>query len=220
MCFSAPVSFAAAAALSGLGVVTLRMTERPAELPFAGIPLLFGIQQLSEGLLWLSLRAEPPWPSEPLVLIYSLFSHVLWPIYVPFAVGLLETVPWRRRLLAAFQLGGLGIGLYLLDNLFRYPVTAKILGGHIAYDSPHFYVGTVVSLYLLSTCCSSLASGHRTVRLFGAATFLASVAAYAIHAATWISVWCFFAAVLSAVVALHFLAARRQRREADAGARP
>ena len=29
--------------------------------------------------------------------LYSAFSHVLWPIYVPFAMGILEAVRWRKR---------------------------------------------------------------------------------------------------------------------------
>ncbi|MBI2379504.1 MAG: hypothetical protein HYV16_01935 [Gammaproteobacteria bacterium] len=200
MCFSAPVSLVAGAALSAVGVVTLRTARRPAELPFAGIPLLFGLQQLTEGLIWLSFRADGAWPSAQLTLVYSLFSHVLWPVYMPYAVALLETESRTRRVLAVCQAAGLGVGAYLLYTILRYPVSAGVLGGHIGYDSPHFFVVPVVTLYLVATCVSSLTSSHRLIRAFGAATFAASVAAYAIHVATWISVWCFFAAVLSAMV--------------------
>ena len=60
MCFSATASFVASGALSALGVATLRATQRKAEIPFATIPLLFGIQQFVEGVLWLSFRFDAP----------------------------------------------------------------------------------------------------------------------------------------------------------------
>ena len=49
MCFSAPASFIAGTALSVIGVAALKRTESKSEIPFALIPLLFGIQQLIEG---------------------------------------------------------------------------------------------------------------------------------------------------------------------------
>ena len=51
MCFSAPASFTAAAVLLGLGTVTMRRARSRRELPYAAIPLLFGVQQLLEGML-------------------------------------------------------------------------------------------------------------------------------------------------------------------------
>ena len=51
MCFSAPASFIAGTALSAIGVAALRKTKSRSEVPFAMIPLLFGIQQVTEGVL-------------------------------------------------------------------------------------------------------------------------------------------------------------------------
>lgn len=204
MCFSAPASFIAGTALSVVGVATIRMTSRKAEIPFATIPLLFGIQQIIEGMIWLSFRNESSLPNAPLTLAYSLFSHVLWPIFVPFAVGLLETVPWRKKALAVCQVAGWAVGLYLLYIIVQFPVTSRVAGKHIAYDSPHFYVAAVMLLYLIATCASSLVSSSRIVKVFGALSLTAFVAAYVIHTATWFSVWCFFAAILSSIVWFYF----------------
>lgn len=204
MCFSAPASFIAGTALSAVGIATVRMTSRKAEIPFATIPLLFGIQQIVEGMIWLSFRNESSLPNAPLTLAYSLFSHVLWPIFVPFAVGLLEPVPWRKKALAACQVAGWAVGLYLLYVIAQFPVISRVAGKHIAYDSPHFYVAAVMLSYLTATCASSLVSSSRTIQVFGVLLLTAFVAAYLIHVATWFSVWCFFAAILSAVVWLYF----------------
>lgn len=208
MCFSASASFIAGAALTATGVATFRMTSRKAEIPFAAIPLLFGTQQIIEGLIWLSFGSDSWLPGATLTFAYSLFSHVLWPLYVPLAVGLLETVPWRRKALAGCQLAGTAVGLYLLYVIVAFPVTARIVGQHIVYESPHFYIVAVMTLYLIGTCTSSLLSSSHIIRIFGALSLLTFLTAYAIHAATLVSMWCFFAAVLSFIVYYFF---RRQR---------
>lgn len=204
MCFSAPASFVAGAALAVVGIATLRLASRPAEMPFAAIPLLFGVQQLIEGLLWLSFRDASPLPNESLTFVYSLFSHVLWPIYVPFSVRLLETVPWRRHALLALQLAGVAVGSYLLFYLVSSEVTSRVLGKHIVYESPHFYIGAVMILYGSATCVSAMVSSHRLIQVFGVLALVTFIAAYAIHVATLVSVWCFFAAVLSFMVYAFF----------------
>lgn len=207
MCFSATASFVAGAALTAAGVATLRMTSRKVEIAFAMVPLLFGAQQLIEGFIWLSLRQEPV-ADVTLTFLYSLFSHVLWPIYIPFAVRLLETVTWRRTAMAVCQAIGLAVGLYLLYFIVQSSVTARVVESHIAYESPHFYVLPTMIMYLIATCASSLFSSNRTIQVFGALSFVTFVAAYAIHVATFFSVWCFFAAILSLIVFVYVRQAR------------
>ena len=51
MCFSASASFIAGTSLSAVGVAALRNTKARSEQPLAAIPLLFGIQQLTEGVI-------------------------------------------------------------------------------------------------------------------------------------------------------------------------
>ena len=58
MCFSATASFMVGGSLTLLGAVMLKRVTHKAELPFAAIPLLFGIQQVIEGMLWLSIEYE------------------------------------------------------------------------------------------------------------------------------------------------------------------
>lgn len=205
MCFSATASFTAGAGLLLIGAVTASRARRPAEVPFALIPGLFGVQQLIEGALWLTFPDNGSLTNSVLTHAYSFFSHVLWPIYVPIAVLLLERVPWRRKLLMAIAGAGAGVGLYLLYFLVTEPIVSEVVGGHISYRSPHFYVAAVMTLYVLATCVSSLLSSCKTIRWFGAATFMALLGAYAFYAFWFISVWCFFAAALSVIVLVHFL---------------
>ena len=205
MCFSATASFSAGAVLLGLGTLTLKSAHRPRELPFAAIPLLFAIQQLSEGVIWLTFGSEAPLLNTVMTHVYSFFSHVLWPIYVPVAVLLIEPPGWRRSALLAFVAAGLGVGLYLLYFLVVFPVVSRPTGQHIEYVSPHFFAAAAMTLYLLSTTVSPILSTHRMVQIFGVLALLSFAAAYFFYATWFISVWCFFAALMSAVVYLHFV---------------
>ena len=204
MCFSATASFSAGAVLLGLGTLTLKSAHRRREMPFAAIPLLFAIQQLSEGVIWLTFRYDAPQLNVAMTYFYSFFSHVLWPIYVPVAVLLIEPLRWRRTVLLGFVAAGLAAGLFLLQILLTFPVVSRPTGQHMEYVSPHFFAATVMTLYLLAATVSPMFSTYRLVKVFGVLALLSFAAAYGFYATWFISVWCFFAALLSAVIYLHF----------------
>ena len=210
MCFSATASFSAGALLLGIGTLTLKSARHERELPFAAIPLLFAIQQVIEGVIWLTFRVEAPLLNGVMTHVYSFFSHVLWPVYVPVAVLLLEPAGWRRRALFAFVAGGAVVGAYLLYVLVALPVVSQPTGQHIEYVSPHFFAAVTMTLYLMSTALSPVLSTHRLVQAFGVLALLSFGAAYAFYARWFISVWCFLAALLSAVVYLHFALRSRE----------
>lgn len=203
MCFSAGASLIAGTMLSGFGVLALTKTEARTEIPFAMIPLLFGIQQLSEGVIWLTFNPDAPLIRQTMTYVYSGFSHVLWPIFVPFAMGFMESVPWRRKAIFAFEAAGATVGLYLLYFLMSGPVVAEVVSKNIVYVSPHFYIVPVMVLYLLATCVSCFFSSHGFVQLFGGLALIFFVAAYFVHALALVSIWCFFAAILSALIYVH-----------------
>jgi len=137
--------------------------------------------------------------------VYSFFSHVLWPVYVPVAVLLIEPPGRRRRALLVTVAGGVALGAYLLYVLVAFPVVSRPTGQHIEYISPHFFALAAMALYLTSTTLSPLLSTHRTVKVFSLLALSSFAVAYYFYATWFISVWCFFAALLSAVVYLHFL---------------
>lgn len=214
MCFSATASFVAGTALSLIGIATVKKTRQKSEIPFALIPLLFGVQQLIEGMLWLSFRVDYPLVTFATTYAFSVFSHTLWPIFVPFSVSLLETVPWRRNVMWGFQVIGLVIGLYLLYFLIKYPVVA-VAKENIVYVSPHFYQVPAMLLYLAATCVVSFFSSHRLVKIFGVLALVLFFIAYWFYTEALFSVWCFFSAVLSVIIYLYFRKEQGQFRSAS-----
>ena len=205
MCFSATASFVAGSALSVVGVVTIAKAKRKAQIPFAMIPLLFGIQQIAEGFIWLSFRFNTLWLNTTMTYAYSMFSHVLWPIFVPLAVGLLETVPWRKKVISIFQFMGIAVSLYLLYFLVKFPITSQVVNKSIVYDSPHFYLIPVLIFYFAATCISSFFSSHKIINVFGITALLSAAITYRFYALSFVSVWCFSAAILSVMILLYFI---------------
>lgn len=203
MCFSATASFTAGAVLLVIGALTLRGVQRPGDKALAAIPVLFAIQQALEGVVWLSLSGTLHGVLDPATQLYSLFSHVLWPIYVPFAVWSAEPPGPRRRWLLGFLGLGAVVGGFLLYGMVVNPIVAQPVGKHIDYDSPHFYLAAVLLGYLAATTVSQMLSRHRWVRWFGVLALVSAVMAYVAYAQWFISVWCFFAALLSWVIYLH-----------------
>ena len=194
----------------GLGALTLKSAGRPRELMFAAIPLLFAVQQLTEGVIWLTFRYDAPQINRVMTQVYAFFSHVLWPAWIPLAVLLMEAPGKRHRVLLTFVAAGAAVSAYLLYVLVTFPAVSRPTGQHIEYLSPHFFAAEVMTLYLLATTVSPLLSTHAAVKLFGALALLSFGAAYYFYATWFISVWCFFAAVLSSIILFHFAMRRAQ----------
>jgi hypothetical protein len=205
VCFSASASFIASGTTGLFGVATLRKVRASKEIPLASAPLLFGVQQLIEGVVWLSFQ-EPrmaAWNGIA-TYAYSLFSHVLWPVFVPFAVLLFEPDGTRRKILVPLLALGALVSVYLLAFVVFDPVTSEVVNHSIRYNYHHHYPTLTMLLYLVAVCASCLASSFPLLRFFGMALGTAFAVAYVMYIATFFSVWCFFGAALSVVLYFHF----------------
>jgi hypothetical protein len=205
MCFSATASFSLAATTAAVGFLTLRHVRRPKEFLLAAVPLLFAFQQAVEGALWLQFSGEGGGASiAALSLVFLSFAKVLWPGYGALAVLLIEPDRRRRSILGAIATIGFVLSAYLLADLVREPPAVFIRDHSIAYSSDVNPLSWWQMPYLLCTCAPLFISSHRTIQVFGAVILLGfAVSAYA-YLATFISVWCFFAAGGSALLYFHF----------------
>ena len=205
ICFSATASFTASFALFTIGAVTVRRAHR-SELPYAAIPIFFAIQQLIEGSLWLALPAQSS-SAHILTMGYLVFANILWPIYVPVAIWMIEPYRLHRnRLLVPLAAGAL-TALFFIGALAMQPVSASVIGSHIHYDFPHPHDKIAFAFYATATCLAPLLSSHKLVQWLGATLIVSMVAAYVIYAVWFASVWCYFAALISGLIWLYF---RRQ----------
>jgi hypothetical protein len=202
MCFSAPASFVAGGALSFLGVRTLSKTKKNAERFFASIPLLFGIQQLTEGVIWISFNM--PLVNTIATYIYLFLAFPFWPAFTPIAVYLLEKNKRRKMILRACIVAGGILGVYLLWVIIIAPIQPVVIYHSIQYPiaPPHGYF--LVFVYVFVTCGSCLLSTHSLVRAFGALLIVSFGIAALFYINSFFSVWCYFAAILSVIVYIFF----------------
>lgn len=210
MCFSATASIVAGAALTAAGAVTLKKAKSKKELPLASIPLLFGIQQFTEGGVWLSLQNNLPVLNKIGTYSFLFFAYMFWPVFVPFAIGRIEPDPNRKKIILGFQYLGIVVALYLFYFMLSQPMTSRIVNQCIGYTSLSMQIGIpVVGAYIVATCVGPLFSSHKIINLLGVLGVLSFATMYYFYTKTFISVWCFSAAILSIVIYFYFL--RRKR---------
>jgi hypothetical protein len=206
MCFSPSASFGAGIALTVIGVATIRLAKRPSQLPFAFIPLIFAAQQIVEGTLWLSLTgAGPEWIRKPATYGFLFFAQVIWPFWVPYSIFLLDkggAKNWRRKAQSILIGVGVIVSLYLAFCLIFYPVEGRVVGSHISYQqdypSPLSSYGGL--LYLIATILPPFFSSYKWVWTLGVAILLAYIVTLIFYESHIVSVWCYFAALISAMV--------------------
>ncbi len=206
MCFSAPVSFAAAIFLVPTGLYALQrawLSDRR-WLGLALFPLLFGIQQLIEGILWLNLGGFYPEYTRNSALGFLLFAYLIWPVLVPLAARALEERPRQRQVLLLIALvaglfgGLLFVSLYLGEAELRVGIMQNsVFYQHQPLFDWHWNDWIARTGYALVVTLPLLAASLPKLRVFGTLIALSLIlsAVYFDHAFT--SVWCFFAAILS-----------------------
>lgn len=179
----------------------LRNVRSRRELLFAAFPALFALQQFIEGLLWLLLKSNKPHPTLAygLTLAYLTFAYSFWPILCPISVYAIEYNPKGMRKQAFRLLITLGCltGGYLLFFILKNPIHASVLNCSIRYDThlsgPQWFTG----IYLLATILPYFLSSHRSILIFGIPNLFLCGVAYVFYNSAFISVWCFFAAIVS-----------------------
>lgn len=201
MCFSAPVSFVASGALAVTGLATLHKVKSKRHLPLAIMPLLFSVQQLIEGFIWLTPFNSPV----NLFLVYGFlfFAYLLWPAYFPLAVFLVEDNAQRSHIMKIILLAGGLVSTGLLIAVILKPPVIDVVDCHIG----HPYVldalyGVSYPFYLAAVGLAPMLSSHRIIRLFGFTVFVSGIITVIVNRITFVSLWCFFAAVLSLLLYL------------------
>ncbi len=203
MCFSAEASFTGGVIISSIGVAALSKVKEPSQLVFASIPLLFGMQQISEGFLWLALQSSD-FRGALNVSTYTflLMARVVWPAWIPLSVLLMEKDAGRRRPLFILLAMGLSVSVYYAYCLLFLNVTPLILGGHIRYESdfPEWPAVPVFIVYFIASITPLFLSSVRRTRVFGALMFISCLVTAVFYFQYLTSVWCFFAALMSGVI--------------------
>jgi len=207
ICFGPVASFTASGLLTSIGVLILRNVRKKRELLFAAFPAIFALQQFIEGVLWLLLKAQK---SEALfhglTLTYLFFAYTLWPIICPMSVYAIEYKSQRKQILRVLMALGFLTGSYLLFFILKNPASARILNCSIRYETHLAGPQWFTFIYLAVIILPYFVSSHRSILIFGIPNLLLCLVAYFFYNTAFISVWCFFAAIVS--MSLYFFLRR------------
>jgi len=209
MCFSAEVSIATAAVLIPAGLVCLKESIRinKAYWAFSLLPLLFGIQQLMEGIVWLVLDGNNEILLWPAVFTFLFFSHFLWLLWIPFTSLLTETNKFKRKLFFVFTAVGILFGGSMYMPLLFQPdwVSVSIQQHSIYYDVRIVYDAVLpryaaTIIYAVIILVPLLLSSDRYHKVLGVLVAISGLLTWVFFGLVFISVWCFFAAIISSFI--------------------
>lgn len=212
MCFSASVSYSAAVVLVSAGVYAVQQA-RQLQSPYwmwALVPIFFGLQQAFEGLVWQALDAGNAQAGNagavvPYALGFHFFSHFLWLWWFPLCSYLVEPGKIRKKVFGGCAIFGAFAGTLVYFVMLLHPEWMSVsLREHsilysfsVPYRSVIHIPITPAALYGLTILVPLLFSSHRLIWIFGGLVAMSMALASAAYSYAYVSVWCFFAAVLS-----------------------
>jgi hypothetical protein len=205
VCFSPQADVVGGLVICAIGVDAVRHVRRRRELlALAWIPLLLGAHQFIEALVWLWLQGHVPRELGHVALwAYLLIAFVALPVLIPLAVIALEPTRRRKAMMVPFGLTGTVIAVILLAAMVRGPVGVNLAPYHLSYSIRVPDGLLIVALYVVAVCGPLLMSGYRNVVIFGAVNLVAVIVIARLTISGFASVWCAWAAVSSAAIALH-----------------
>lgn len=204
MCFSATASFSVGTALLATGVVSLKYAKQKSQIPFAAIPFVFSIQQFIEGFLWLSLTKDNyAGMHSSATHAFLAFAEVVWPIWVPLSMWLVEKDVKRKKMLSVLLFLGFIVGACLAFGLSVFDVDSYVSGHHIRYEHS-FHNNAVISiygvLYFMVTVIPPMISSVKRMFFIGLILLLSYIISKLFFKEYVISVWCYFAASISVLI--------------------
>jgi hypothetical protein len=214
MCFSPTASFASSAILMVVGVATLKKAKKENERLFAAIPLLFSGQQFIEGLLWLALlHSQTGRLPFALTQIYAAFAGMIWPTFVPLSMFRIEFGRLRKFFIFIVLAIGYALAAYAFYTITHFGVTSEINRACISYDNPAQPSNgrLIMTAYIVVTCLPFLFASSRILHTIGYLFFIALAVSLYFYKFAFVSIWCFFAGLISSLIYLYFY-----QEEADA----
>jgi hypothetical protein len=216
MCFAPEADAIVGGIVVVVGIDALRHVSEPRQIPLAALPLLFGLHQLIESFVWWGLQGHVAHAIERVaVWTYLLFAFSVVPVLVPVAVGAVERSRVHLRVIAAFAALGAFVAIALTVPMLRGPIDAMIEGGHVTYEVDALRRGgSLTAVYVVATCGALLASSSRDIAILGAVNFAAVPVLAWLTLNGFVSLWCFWAALMSIILDRHLR--RTQHRESRA----
>jgi hypothetical protein len=213
VCFSPQADLVGGVVIGAIGVDAVRHTrQRHGHFALAALPLLLGVHQIIEAFVWWGLQGHEPHELERVaVWAYLLIAFVVLPIFVPVAVLWNEPIRRRRWAMTPLVALGLAVASVLFAAMLRGPVRVQLRPYHLAYSIQLHYGAVFIAMYVVAICGTLLLSSRRRVVTFGMVNLVAVAVIAWLTIDGFASVWCGWAAISSAAIALHMRVGRPAR---------
>jgi hypothetical protein len=199
MCFSASMDLTAGILVTGLGVDALSHVTKREQKPLAALPLLLGVHQLVETVVWWRVDGQASAEASAVaVFVYLLIALGIVPLLVPYAFLRLRLT---RPAIAWFCLAA-GVITTIIDmwGMGHGPMTAHRAGHHLAYDVSVRYSQIGLPLYVIATCVPAILGRSNLLRLFGVLNLIVVSILAALAQSGVVSLWCVWAAGTSLLI--------------------
>jgi len=204
MCFSPAADAVAGGVITSIGVATLVGARRDRDRVLATLPVVLGVHQLVESVVWLETQGRvSAGLGRAAVTTWAVIAFVVLPTLVPLGV-LVSAWPHSsaagRARLTACLVAGMAVSAALGADVAAHQVTATAEGHVLNYGLGISAGWLLIGGYLLSTLGAPLLSPDRLVRWFGAASTIGAAGCAAAWRLAFASTWCAYAAVLSVML--------------------
>ena len=215
------MSFSLSATLLAAGSYCVRVARVLDKklLALAMIPILFGIQQLCEGWVWVGLALSAHALTIAAATAFLFFALLVWPVWIPVSTLFTERSRAGRIYLYIVVVLGALTGLCLMLPIVVRP---HWLALHVTHHSIHYRIdasplahavpGVVwQALYLVAVTTPLFVTSQRRLIQAGVALILAAAVSRVFFDYAFASMWCLFAAALSLYLTFVFYRLRRKR---------
>jgi len=211
MCLSPQVDVVAGLVMSVVAVDAVRHCHSPRLVGLAALPAIFAVHTFTSAVVWLGLQGHVSTSSlDTATAFYLAVAFVLLPVYVPVAILLIEPPGWRRAALVALTAAGAYASFDFLVGLVSGRASAVACDSYIDFNVVSTSSYSAV-LYVAATCGALLLSGQRILFVWGL-TNVVVVGALSWGVSRGVpSLWCFWAACTSILIAVFLRRLDRSR---------
>lgn len=201
MCLSPEVDVLASVAIGAFAVDALRHNQSIRTLPIAAIPTIFAVHTFASAVVWWGDRGSVPeqWANFAAQFFIAV-AFVVLPIYVPLAVLSVEREGLRRFILKWFAAAGVIAGLAYAQQITLGNASAVVCNRYVDYHVSDVSALFAV-LYGFATLGAVFVSSYRVLNIWGAVNVVAIWVLTVVERNGLPSLWCFWAAITSGLVA-------------------
>lgn len=211
MCFSAEASFTAAGALivTGVAGTAFAVKRNRRFLLLNMVAFIFALQQFAEGMLWLGSPILFPrfWG-----VLFLFFAFFVYPWYLSLSCYFISRKKSIKRQLKWLTVLGILYGAFIFSSVLMTPdlgleqcqlhiqYHVQLLGIYSLQSDLVNYV--LIPMYVLLTCLPCFLSDRRYTNFLGLVILASALFCFWFYASYFVSVWCFYAAVITVATGL------------------